>query len=123
MSLLTNNTDFKNIIYNGRHYNITLIISIQNINIFPYNSRQNFDMIFLFNTTDNEREIKQLYGSFAGMFLSEKIFKSVLQDYTKDYQSLIIDMTGGLNTSLNDRIKTYKADINLKYDKFGNDDF
>ena len=122
MSLLTNNTRFMNIIFNGHYYNITLIISIQSVNIFPSNSRQNLNMIFLFNTV-NEREIKQLYGSFAGIFPSEKIFKSVLQDYTKDYQSLIIDFTRGPNASLNDKIGIYKADINLKYDKFGNDDF
>lgn len=122
MSLLTNNTDFMNIIFNGHYYNITLIISIQSVNIFPSNLGQNFNMIFLFNT-DNEREIKQIYYSFAGMFPSEKVFKSILQNYTKDYQTLILDMTRGPSASLNDRIKTYKADINLKYDKFGNDDF
>ena len=122
MSLLTSNTDFMNIIFNGKCYNITLIVSIQSVNIFPSNSRQNLDMIFLFNT-DNEREIKKMYDSFAGMFPSEKVFKIVLQDYTKGYQTLILDMTGGPKASLNDRIKTYKADINLKYDKFGNDDF
>ena len=122
MSLLTNNTNFNNIIYNGHYYNITLIISIQSVNILPSNVRQNNDIIFLFNT-DNEREIRKIYDSFGGMFPSEKIFKSVLQDYTKDYQALILDMTKGPSASLNDRIKTYKADINLKYDKFGNDDF
>ena len=121
-SLLVNNKHFMNIIFNGHYYNITLIISIQSVNILPSNSRQNLDMIFLFNT-DNEREIIQTYYSFAGMFPSESAFKSVLQDYTKDYQTLILDMTTGPNTSLNDRIKIYKADINLKYDKFGNDDF
>ncbi len=109
MSLLTNNTHFMDIIFNGHYYNITLIISIQSVNIFPSNSRQNLNMIFLFNT-DNEREIKQIYYSFGGMFPSEKVFKSVLQEYTKDYQSLIIDFTGGYNASLNDKIRIYKVD-------------
>lgn len=109
MSLLINNTDFMNIIYNGHYYNITLIISIQSVNILPPNVYQNFDMIFLFNTY-NEREIKQIYNSVGGLFPSEKIFKSVLQDYTKDYQSLILDMTRGPRASLNDKIRIYKAD-------------
>jgi GTPase SAR1 family protein len=109
MSLVTNNTHFMNIIFNGHYYNITLIISIQSVNIFPSNLRQNFNMIFLFNT-DNEREIKQIYYSFGGIYPSEKIFKSVLQEYTKDYQTLIIDFTGRYNVSLNDNIRIYKTD-------------
>ena len=115
---ISKNEDFNNIMYNGRHYDITLIIAVQYVKALPPGARQNFDYIFLF-ANDIGAEIKKMYESFAGMFPSEKVFKTVLQTFTKNYQILVLDMTGGPNASLNDKFGIFKANINLVFNSFG----
>ena len=115
---IAKNEDFNNIMFNGRHYNITLIIAVQYVKALPPGARQNFDYIFLF-ANDIGAEIKKMYDSFAGMFPTEKVFRTVLQTFTKNYQILVLDMTGGPNASLNDKFGVFKANINLSYDTFG----
>ena len=115
---IAKNKDFNNIMYNSRHYDMTLIISVQNIKDLPPSARHNFDYIFLF-ANDIGAEIKKMYESFAGMFPSEKVFRTVLQTFTKNYQTLVLDMTYRANTTLNDKFGVFKANINLTYDTFG----
>ena len=115
---IAKNEDFCNIMYNGRHYNITLIIAVQYVKALQPGARQNFDYIFLF-ANDIGAEIKKMYDSFAGMFPNEKTFRTVLQTFTKNYQILILDMTGGPNASLQDKFGVFKANINLNYNTFG----
>ena len=119
---LAKNEDFNNIIYNGKHYNITLIISVQYVKALPPGARQNPDVVFLFNT-DSETEIKKMYDTYGEKFPSEKVFKNVLLTFTKNYQSLVLYLNYIPDATLNDKISFFKADINLKYDKFGSDEF
>ena len=116
--LMTKNDDFNNILFNGKCYGITLIISIQNVKALPPGMRQQFDYIFLFNSDDNT-EITKMYNSFGGMFPSEKIFKTTLQSFTINQQILVLDLTKGSKASLNDKFGVFKSKINLSYDTFG----
>ena len=117
------NEDFNNIIFNGRKYNITLIISVQYIKALPPGARQNADKVFLFNTDIDEKKKKKMYDTYDGKFPTEKVFKTVLQTFTKNYQSLVLYLNYIPDATFNDKISVFKADINLKYDKFGSDEF
>ena len=117
------NEDFNNIIFNGRKYNITLIISVQYIKALPPGARQNADKVFLFNTDIDAEIKKKMYDTYDGKFPTEKVFKTVLQTFTKNYQSLVLYLNYIPDATFNDKISVFKADINLKYDKFGSDEF
>ncbi len=109
---------FKDIIMNGRHYDITFIIAIQYAKSLPPDIRQNFDYVYIFNN-DIPAEIKKIYDGYAGIFPTEKIFKLALQNFTKNYQILVINMAGDTHADLNDKFSIFKANINLNYEKFG----
>jgi len=110
--------DFNDIMFNGRHDGITLIIAVQYIMALPPKARGNFDYAFLF-ANDTYKEIKNMYESFAGIFPSEKIFKVILNEFTVNYNILVIDRTNDAHASINDKYGIFRANINLKYDKFG----
>ena len=115
---ITKNKDFDTIMYNGRHHGITLIIAVQYIMALPPRARNNFDYIFLF-ANDIVAEVKKMYEAFAGMFPSEKIFKIILDQFTKNFNILVIDRTNDAHASINDKYGIFRANINLKYDRFG----
>ena len=115
---LAKNDDFNNIMFNGRHFKITLIIAVQYIMALPPRARNNFDYIFLF-ANDIHKEVQKMYDYFAGMFPSVNIFKIILNEFTKNYNILVIDRSDSAQASLNDKYGIFKADINLKYDGFG----
>lgn len=114
----TKSQQFKDIIFNGRHYDITFIIAIQYAKSLPPDIRMNFDYAFIFRN-DIPAEIKKIYEGYAGIFPSEKIFKLALDNFTKDYQILVINMAENTQSDLNDKFAVFKANINLQYDKFG----
>ena len=116
------NKDFNKIMFNGRHHGITLIIAVQYIMALPPKARGNFDYAFLF-ANDTYSEIKNMYNAYAGFFPTEKIFKIILDEFTKNYNILVIDRTNNAHASINDKYGIFRANINLKYDKFGGKEF
>jgi len=80
---------FNELIMNGRHYNCTVIMTMQ----FPLNIslhiRCNFDYVFLFKeeSTINQKKIWEYYGS---MFPSLALFSQVLDKCTDDFKTLVI---------------------------------
>lgn len=113
---------FKDIIMNGRHYKITFIIAIQYAKSLPPDIRQNFDYVYIFNN-DIPAEVKKIYEGYAGIFPSEKIFRTALQEFTRNFQILVINMAGNTQADLNDKFAIFKANINLNYEKFGSISF
>ena len=110
--------DLGEIIYNGRHYNITLIIVSQDIVAIPPNFRSNIDIVMLFNTSIQE-ELKKLYQHYAGEFSSLQEFKDTLNAVCQDYGTLVILKRGYKSLNLSDKIFRYKANINLRPKTFG----
>ena len=96
---------FINLILNGRHYNISSIISLQ----FPIGFlpciRTNFDYIFLFEEL-NISNIKRLYEYHGGIFPAFKSFNQIFKSITVDYCSMIL-----INNkfSFDESVKWFKA--------------
>lgn len=76
------------LILNSRHYNISIIYSMQfSLNI-PPEVRCNLDYVFIFNNI-NISEQKRLYDHYCGIYESFNIFHAVISNI-KDYDSLVI---------------------------------
>lgn len=97
----------KEIFYNGRHYKILFLLSMQNPMAITPGLRSNIDYTFILRTP-NQRNRKNLYENYCGMFPSYEIFEKVLDACTEDYGCLVIDNTTKSN-KLEDQVFYYKA--------------
>lgn len=95
------------LLFNGRHYKIMYILTMQYpLGIVP-ELRSNFDYIFLL-AEDFITNIKKLYDNYAGMFPSLSAFKEVFEQLTKDFGSMVI-VNRGARSSFLEKIYYYKA--------------
>lgn len=77
------------LMYNGRHYKILFMLTMQTpLGIKP-DLRSNFDYFFLL-ADDTENHMKKLYENYAGMFKSVKEFRSVFKQLTVDHQAMVV---------------------------------
>lgn len=74
----------------GRHYQLTFILSMQySLGIQP-ELRSNFDFVFLLGE-DFINNRKKLYEHYAGMFPSRELFDQVFLQVTDDYGVMVIN--------------------------------
>lgn len=100
--------EFAEIMFNGRHYSIGYIMTMQfSLGISP-SLRSNFDYVFLFED-ENVSNKKRIYEHYAGMFPDFKSFKRVYDVLTRDGGCMVIMNRGlGLRKGLCDKIAWYK---------------
>jgi hypothetical protein len=98
----------KEVMFNGRHYGITLIIAVQDTMALPPASRNNFDYVFLFNNDINS-EIAKIYAHFAGIFENINSFKQALTTLTENHGILVIIRRGNISNNLVDKIAHFTA--------------
>lgn len=95
------------VFYNGRHYQLLFILTMQ----FPLGIRPelrcNFDYIFLLGE-DFYSNQKRLYDHYAGMFPSFDFFRQIFVQLTEDYGSMVIVNRGSRGDIL-DKVFHYKA--------------
>lgn len=113
-----NSEALREIMFNGRHYNITLILAVQDVVAVGPEIRLNFDYVFLFKN-DVKNEIDKIYKYYAGVFPNAKIFNDVLQRATENYGILILIKRGEKSNALNDKIARFRANINIQPSMFG----
>jgi hypothetical protein len=92
---------------NGRHVDLTTMITMQYpLGITP-NLRTNVDFIFILreNITKNRRII---YENYAGMFPTFEMFNQVMDSCTENYECLVI-CNGVQSNKLEDQVFWYKA--------------
>jgi hypothetical protein len=95
------------LLFNGRHYKVMYILTMQYpLGIVP-ELRSNFDYIFLL-AEDFITNIKRLYDNYAGMFPSLNAFKEVFEQLTKDFGSMVI-VNRGARSSFLEKIYFYRA--------------
>lgn len=102
--------------YDGRHYKLMYILTMQfPLGITP-ELRANFDYIFLLGE-DFLTNQKRLYDHYAGMFPDFNSFRQVFMDLTSDYGSMVI-VNRGCRANFLDKIFWYKAE-NKEVDRIG----
>jgi len=102
--------------FNGRHYHVMYILTMQfPLGITP-ELRSNFDYIFLL-AEDFISNQKRLFEHYAGMFPNFEAFKSIFSQITKDYGCMVIVNRGSKN-SFTDKVFWYVAD-DISIDNMG----
>ncbi len=77
------------LLYNGRHYDIMYILTMQvPLGIGP-NMRKQFDYIFLF-AEEYVIELKKIYLHYAGLFPTFEAFRQVFSKVTEDYCCMVL---------------------------------
>ncbi len=103
------------LLFNGRHRQITYILTMQYpLGITP-ELRSNFDYVFLL-AEDYISNLKRIYEHYAGMFPDFNSFRQVFTKLTDNFASMVI-INRGSRTNLYDKIAFYKAP-NLEKEKF-----
>lgn len=95
------------LLFNGRHYHIMYILTMQvPLGITP-ELRSNFDYIFLL-ADDYISNMKKIYDHYAGMFPDFNSFRQVFTQLTEDFGSMVIANKGARSNFL-EKIFWYKA--------------
>lgn len=96
------------LLYNGRHYRIMYILTMQfPLGITP-ELRSNFDYIFLL-AEDYISNMKRIYDHYAGMFPTFDSFRQIHGQLTQDFGAMVI-VNRGVRNSLFEKIFYYKAE-------------
>lgn len=104
-----NSRQMREMMFNGRHYGIMLIITAQFLGDLPTYFRSNIDYVVAYRTPgiqDRER----LWKNFFGVIPSFPMFCGIMDKCTENYEALILDNTVQSNT-LTDCIYWYKAPL------------
>lgn len=95
------------LLFNGRHYRLMYLLTMQfPLGITP-ELRCNFDYIFLL-AEDIYSNLKRLYEHYAGMFPTFDSFRQVFQAITDNYGAMVI-VNRGARASFLDKIFWFKA--------------
>jgi hypothetical protein len=98
------------LLFNGRHYEIMYILTMQYpLGITP-ELRGNFDYIFLL-AEDFVSNLKRIYDHYAGMFPDFNSFRQVLAQLTENYGCMVISNQGARRTFL-EKVFWYRAKHN-----------
>jgi hypothetical protein len=95
------------IFFNGRHFNLFFILTMQYPLGIPPALRSNIDYVFIFNEPSIKNR-KKIYEDYAGMISSFDVFCNILDACTADHQCLVIK-TSGNSTNMIDQVFWYKA--------------
>jgi hypothetical protein len=97
----------KELLFNGRHYHIMYILTMQfPLGITP-EMRANFDYIFLL-ADDYVSNLKRIYEHYAGVFPTFDSFKQVFGQLTADFGSMVL-VNRGVRETLFEKVFYYKA--------------
>lgn len=102
------------LLFNGRHFRLMYMLTMQfPLGITP-ELRGNFDYIFLLSE-DIYSNLKRLYDHYAGIFPSFDSFRQVFTEITRDHGAMVI-VNRGARSSFLEKIYWYKAN-NEQLDK------
>lgn len=105
------------IMCNGRHYNFTVILALQDAVSLPPALRAQLDLVFCLAEAFASNQ-KRLYEFFFGMFDEQTSFRKCLQECTRDYGMLVLDNRSADPSDLAQTVFWYRAQHGLDY-KFG----
>lgn len=95
------------LLFNGRHFKIMYILTLQYALGISPELRSNFDYIFLLGE-DFVSNIKRLFDHYAGMFPSFNSFKEVFTQVTANFGCMVICNRGARATFM-EKVFWYKA--------------
>jgi len=99
---------FRELMMNGRHRKITLILAAQYCMDLPPSCRSNIDIVVMARDNIKSNQ-KKLYEQFAGFFETQADFNACFAATTTNYEVLVIDNKSTQSNDLTDNVKWYKA--------------
>lgn len=108
-----NDKNIRSLFFNGRHYKIFFLLTMQYSLGLPPALRSNIDFIFICRE-NILRNQQRLYEQYAGMFPSFDAFRQVLTEVCQDYACLVID-NKTQSSHLQDQVFWYKANLNKSF--------
>ena len=97
----------KRLFFNGRHFNLMFLITMQYPLGIPPNLRTNVDYVFILRENYIKNR-KIIYENYAGMFPSFEMFCECMDACTENYECLVIHVSAESN-KLQDQVFWYKA--------------
>lgn len=95
------------LLMNGRHYDITYILTMQTpLGIHP-ELRLNFDYIFLLKE-DSGINLKKLHMNYASVFKTQSAFEQVFEKCTENFKSMVVNNRAN-TTNIQDKVFWFKA--------------
>ena len=111
--ILKSNKDIRGTFFDGRHWNIFLIITMQYVLDLPPELRSNVDFVFILrNNMMADRE--RLYKNFCGFIPTFAIFNKIMNKCTQGYEALVVDNTSRSN-DITDCLFWYEGAIHDKF--------
>ena len=107
---------FRDIGYNGRNFNFTLIISLQYCMEMKPFLRSQIDYCFVF-FEPNRSNRKKLWEYFFGIFDDFDSFTHTLSKCTRNFECMVLDTTQNTG-DVQDQLHYYKSDINVSQLQF-----
>lgn len=99
--------------FNGRHWNIFLIVTMQYVLDLPPELRSNVDYIFILrNNMVADRE--KIWKHFCGFIPRFETFQQIMNKCTQGYECLVVNNTSRSN-EIDDCLYWYKAEIHDKF--------
>ncbi len=95
----------QNIFFNGRHFNIFFVLTMQYSQSIPPALRSNIDYVFIFNEPNIDTR-RKLYQSYGGMIPTFNEFCNILDSTTQNNECLVIKTTGN---GMHEQVFYYKA--------------
>jgi hypothetical protein len=95
------------IFFNGRHFNIFFILTMQYPLGIPPALRSNIDYVFIFNEPSIKNR-KKIYEDYVSVIPSFDVFNNILDFCTQNHECLVVKTTG-TSTDMKDQVFWYKA--------------
>lgn len=99
---------------NGRHHKIVFLQTAQYMKSILPVRRLNSDYVFVFRENSMVHR-KALYEEFFGVFPSFEIFCKVMDEFTSNYECLVLDNTANKGNTIADTVYFYKAVPNRQF--------
>ena len=116
--VLKKNKDIRGCFFNGRHWGIFLVVTMQYVLDLPPELRSNVDFVFVLrNNVKMDRE--KIWKHFAGFVPSFQLFEQLMNKCTQGYECMVINNTVRSN-EMCDCLSWYEATIRDKF-KIGKD--
>lgn len=100
--------NLKEILFNGRHYDITYILTMQAPLAITPELRSNFDLVMLLDT-DVRKEQEKYNENYTGIFPNFNAFKRVYDKLTADHGVMVVVKRGTNGSDITNKIYHYKA--------------
>jgi len=107
----------KELLLNGRHLNILVVIILQYVMDVHPALRGNADFIFLFAEKSGMTREK-LYKNFGSVLPNQRTFNQVLAVATRNFGALVIDNKSNSSMKISDSIAYFKADLGVAEGNF-----